>query len=114
VVSQPLDVFGQPIGIEAFDGLDDATVEGAPAVLEQTAVRHVVGEGMLERVLEVREDPGLVEQLRGLQAPERGVQLAVGEVGDGLEQREGDILPDHRRCLEQRLVAGCQSVDPGG
>src|SRR5262245_12726178 len=29
VVSQLLDVCGQPLGIEALDGLDDATIEGA-------------------------------------------------------------------------------------
>ena len=39
VVGEPLDLLGQPVGIERLDGLDDAGVERAPALLEQAPVR---------------------------------------------------------------------------
>ncbi len=88
-------------------------VEGAPSLLEQTAIGHVVGQGVLERILEVREEPGLVEELRGLQPPDGGVQLVVGKLSNRLEQRKRYVLPDHRRRLQERLVPGRQAVDAG-
>ena len=106
VVGQPFDVLGQPVGIEPLDGLHDLAMEGAPPVLEQTAIGHVVGQGMLEGVLKVREDAGLVQELRALQPPDRGVQLVRGGLGNRLEQHERHVLPDHRRRLEQCLVPG--------
>jgi hypothetical protein len=68
---------------------------------------------MLEGVLEVGEDPGLVQELGGLQAADRGVQLLLGVLGNGLEQHQRDVLPDHRRRLQERLVPGRQPVDAG-
>jgi hypothetical protein len=65
VVGQPLDVLAQSVGMEALDRLHDPGVEGAPPILQETAVGHVVGQGVLEGVLEVGEgargpprDPG--------------------------------------------------------
>ena len=51
-------------GVEPLEGLDDAGVERAPPVMEQPVVRHLVGEGVLEGVVEVGNEPGLVEELR--------------------------------------------------
>ena len=99
MVGKPVDVLGQPVGIEPLDGLHDPAMEGAPPVLEQTAIGHVVGQGMLEGVLEVGENAGLVEELRGLQATDGGVQLFLGVLGNRLEQHQRDVLPDHRRHL---------------
>ena len=54
VVGQALDVLREPLGVEALDGLDDPGVERAPALLEEAAVGHLVGQGVLEGVLERR------------------------------------------------------------
>ena len=86
MVGQPFDVLGQPVGVGPLNGLHDPAVEDAPPVLEQAAVGHVVGHRVLERVLEIREDPGLVQELRRLETADRGVQLVLGELGNGLEQ----------------------------
>jgi hypothetical protein len=67
MVRQPLDVLGQSVRIGAFDGADDASMQGLAPVLEQGAVRDVMGERVLEGVREVRIEPRLVEELGGLE-----------------------------------------------
>ena len=114
MVGQPVDVLGQPVRIGPLDGLHDSDVEGAPPVLEQAAVGHFVGQRVLEGVLDIREDPGLVQELRGLEASDRGVQLVLGELGNRLQQAKRHVLPDHRRRLQERLVRGGEPVDAGG
>ena len=47
MVGEPLDVLGQPVGIEPLDGLDDPRVQGAPPLLEQAAVGDLVGSACL-------------------------------------------------------------------
>ena len=56
VVGQPLDVLVQPIAVEPLDRVHDPGVQSASALLEQAAVRHLVGQRMLERVLQIREE----------------------------------------------------------
>src|SRR5215208_6988658 len=68
VVSEPLRLLRETASVQRLDHPDDPRVQRAPPLLEQTAVGYFVGEGMLERVLEVGEEAGLVEQLRTLQA----------------------------------------------
>src|SRR5438876_12403433 len=70
MVSQAFDLLGQPIGVEGLDGLHDPSMERAPAVVEHARVGDLVGEGVLESVLEIREDARLVEKLRGLEVGE--------------------------------------------
>ena len=77
-------------------------------------VRHLVRERVLERVLEVRKEPGLVEELRGLQVRELGAHLVLRRVGDGQEQRHGHVLADDGGGLEQSLGLGRQAVDARG
>ncbi len=73
-----------------------------------------MGEGVLEGVLEVREEARLVQELGGLEAADRGAQLVLAQRGRRLEQRNGHVLADHRGGLQERLVAGGQPVDAGG
>ena len=51
MVGQAFDLLGQPVSGERLEGLDDARMERPPALLQETAVRHLVGEGMLEGIL---------------------------------------------------------------
>ena len=94
VMGQPLDLLGEPVGREPLDRLDDAGVEGAPPVLEQAPVGHLVRQRVLERVLEVRKEPRLVEELGGLEVGEAAAERLLRHVGDGLEQRERHVLAD--------------------
>ena len=65
-----------------------------------------MGEGVLERVLELGTEARLVQELGGLEMSEPPAQVLVRHVGDRLEQRQRHLLPDDRRGLEQRLSAG--------
>ena len=69
---------------------------------------------VLESVLEVREEPRLVEELGGLQMTETVPDLILGQVGDGLEQSERHVCADDRGRLEETLLVGRESVDPRG
>ena len=64
MVRQALDVLGQAIRVELFDRSDDAGMERPAALLEQAAVRHVVGQGVLERVLRLREEADCIAAAR--------------------------------------------------
>ena len=67
------------------------------------AVGDLVGERVLEGVLEVGEEARLVEELRGLEAREALAELLLRPLGDRLEQRERHVLADHGGRLEQPL-----------
>jgi hypothetical protein len=113
MVGEPFDLFCEPVRVQTFDGLQDPAMQGAPALLEEAAVGDLVGEAVLEGVGEIREETGLVQELGGLEVREAAAQGLLGQVRDGLEEGEGDILPDHRRGLEEALLLGGQPVDPG-
>ncbi len=71
MVRQPFDLFGQAVGREPFDGFDDPGVEGAPSLTQETAVGHLVREGVLKRVFELGKEARLIEELSRLQVGER-------------------------------------------
>ena len=66
MVREHLGVLAEAVGVQALERLEDRGVERAPALLEHAVVGHLVGEGVLERVLEVGKEPRLVQELRGL------------------------------------------------
>ena len=70
MVPQTLDMLDQAVGIELFDGVHDSRVERSPPFGEQAAVGDFVGVRVLESVLQVRKQPGLVEEF---------VVLKIGE-----------------------------------
>jgi hypothetical protein len=94
MASQPFDVLSQPARIEALDRLYDPAMECAPLILEQTAIGHVVGQRVLEAVHEIGGDRSLVQELRGVQAADRGMQLVLRAQADRLEQGERNVLPN--------------------
>src|SRR5215471_10663839 len=52
VMTESIDVLAESIGVKALDGGDNLAMKAAPALLEQTSVGDLVGEGVLERVFE--------------------------------------------------------------
>ena len=50
VRASPRSPLGQPVRLERLKGLDDAGVQHASPLLQQTARGHLMGEGMLEGV----------------------------------------------------------------
>ena len=69
MVGQPFDLLGQPLPGERLEGLDDAGMERAPPLLEQRLVGHLLGEGVLEGVLDAR---GRGASRRGTRRPADG------------------------------------------
>jgi hypothetical protein len=100
--------------MERLDDLDDPGVEGAPPVLEQAAVRHFVGQGVLEGVLEIGKQAHLVEKLASLERRETVPQDILGHLGNGLENRKGHILADDCGRLEKAFLFDREPVDPSG
>jgi hypothetical protein len=63
VVGEPLDLLAEAIRVYPLDRTDELRVKDPPALLQQGAVRDLVGERVLEGVLELGEYAGLVEEL---------------------------------------------------
>ena len=84
-------------------------VERAPALLDHAAVGHLVGEGVLERVLEVGKEARLVQELRRLQLREGAPQLVLCHLRDRLQERHRHVLADDRGGLEQPLQLGARA-----
>ena len=113
VMRQPLDELLPAFPLPALERVDDPGVERPPLRRQEARVRHLVGQRVLERVLELRGRARLVEELRALEAGEPLAQELVGRIQDRLEQEEGEAPPDDRRRLKDALVLGRQPVDAG-
>ena len=87
---------------------------GAPAVLEETAVGDLVGERVLEGVLEVREQARLVEELGPLEVASSRRRAVLGMFRDRPEEVRMGRLPDDRRRLKEALLLEREPVDARG
>ena len=59
----------QALGIEPFKPRDDAGMQGPPPLLQQAAIGHLLGEGVLEGIGEAGSSR-LIEELGGLEMAE--------------------------------------------
>jgi hypothetical protein len=112
VVRQPLDMFRKPIRIKPQHGAHDPLVQRSPPLGEQAAIGNFVGERVLEGGLAVREQAGLVQKLVLLEIGQPPMQRVLRQPGDGVQDRVGNVLTDHRGGLQELLVGGWQTVDP--
>ena len=91
------DRFG--LGLGVAEDLGRAAVERLAAALEQAFVGSVLDQGVLEAIIGLRACV-LDDQKVGLGEPlQRRAQAGLVESGDRLEQREGEIAPQHRADL---------------
>jgi hypothetical protein len=65
--------------VERLDRADDPGVQRATTLLQQPAVRDLVRERVLEGVLEIRIEPGLVEKLHGEAAAYEAEAIRLAE-----------------------------------
>src|SRR4029453_14426559 len=86
----------------------------APPVLKEAPVRNVVGQCVLERVLEVREQPGFVEELGSLEVGQASAEILFRALGDGLEEHEWHVLANDGGSLEKPLVLRREPIDARG
>jgi hypothetical protein len=94
MMGKPLDLFAEAIRVERLDRVDDPRVKFPTTLLDQPTVRDVLGERVLEGVLEVRKQLRLVEEFGGLQVVEPAPKLLVRSLCDCLKQRERHVLAD--------------------
>ena len=111
---EPLDLFGHAVCTDLFEHRHAPGVQRAAPFLEEAAIGHIVGEGVLEGVFKFREQARLVEKLGGPEVGHALPQLVIGLLRDGAEEGVGHILSDDRGHLEEALVLPRQPVDPGG
>jgi hypothetical protein len=94
VVGEAFDLLGRPVPGEPLEDLDNARMQCASPFLEQRLVSYLLGECMLEGVLDVREQARLIEELGPLQMGEAQAECLLRRLGDGLEEREGHLRAD--------------------
>ena len=70
-----------------------------------------MGQGVLEGKVALGEQPGLVEELRGLQVRQPAVQGLFGQLRNGLEQGKGHLRANDGGRLEEAFLLRRQPVD---
>ena len=113
MAGQTLELVARRIGEGALERFQDAPVERQASFLHEAGVGHLVRQCVLERVLDVREQSSLMEELGGLEPPKPVMRIA-SLVCNGLQQRQRHILPDHGCGLKQALVRRRETVDSRG
>ena len=81
MVGELMDVLVQPIGVTPFEGADNLCVHGAPPLVQEAPVGHLLGEGVRERVFRLGEEAGLIEQFGGLHVPQTFRERVLGHLG---------------------------------
>ena len=113
MVGQAFRVLAQPISTECLDGVHNLRVQGAPSLVKEAALRHLVRQGVLEGVFKARVQAGFVQELRSLQVVQAATQCLLALLCNGLEECKGEVLADNRRSLQEPLLLGRQPVDTG-
>jgi hypothetical protein len=62
-----VDLFGQSVGIMLVEYLDQLRVQQTAPFLEQTAIGHLVGQGVLKDVCTLREQARLIQEFGRLE-----------------------------------------------
>ena len=67
-------------------------MKGLPTSCKKALVCHLLRQSMPKRVLEVREEPTLIEELGGLEVTETATKDFVSLFGNGLQEGEEYVL----------------------
>ena len=86
----------------------------ATALVEHSSVGDVVGERVLEGVLQVRKELRRVEKFGTLQVVEQTAELILRQSTNCVQQGERGVMSDNRRLMQQALLGGGQRVDTRG
>ena len=86
-------------------------MEHPSPLLQQSAIGHLLGEGVLEGVLYIGEEARLVEKLGRLQMSKAQAERLLRHVGYGLQEREGHLRANDRSGLQELSLLRWQPVD---
>ena len=81
-MGEPLHVLIEAVGIATLHRLENACMQRASTLLEEAPVGHLVGQRVLERVLDLREESRFVEELRRLEPHESLTNSLLRLFGD--------------------------------
>jgi hypothetical protein len=84
MVGHPFDLLAQSPAVEPLDGIDYPSVEEPLLLVEKAAVSNVVSERVLEGVLDLVKDVGLIKKFSGLKPPEGRAQFLRAGVTNSL------------------------------
>src|SRR5262249_40069216 len=101
----------EAIAVEGLDCINYPGVQLATLLVKQTAVGHLMSQGVLESVLDIWVKAGLVDEFSALQIVQLTRQALVRHVGDRGEQRKRNVLADDRGGLKQAFVLRGKPVD---
>ena len=108
----------RPFGTERGDAsrlrLVGSTDDSAGALLEQARVGHLVGQSVLEGVLQIREEARLVDHLCGLEPGQSTMELVLRRGADRPQEFEGDVLADDCGGLQKLLLGAREAIDARG
>src|SRR5262249_53948386 len=114
VMGEPLDLLAEPVGVQLFYGIHDARVDVATALVEHSSVGDVVGEGVLEGVLQVRKELCRIEKFSSLQLVEQTAKLVLCKPTNCMQEGEWGVVSNYRRLMKQALLGGRQRIDTRG
>ena len=80
---------------------------------KQAVVGHLLGQGVLEDVFQLREEALFIDELQALEVEQVGFEL-LSHAGDGLQDAKGELPADHRGHLHDPLEVLLQPVHAGG
>ena len=95
MISKKLVIFLQPLRIDLLDGLTDLLMNFPSPLQEQTVVCHLLREGVLEDVFQLREELLLVNQLQTLKIEERSLEVFL-HTCNRRQNTIGKLPPDNR------------------
>src|SRR5262249_61682150 len=73
-----------------------------------------MGEGVPERILQVRKEPCRIEELGSLQMVQQGAKLVLWQPANCMQEGGWHIVPDYGGLLQQMLSSCGQCVDTRG
>jgi hypothetical protein len=111
MVRQALELFGHPVPGERLKGLDDTGMQHPPPLPQETAIGALVREGVLEGVLALWEEARFVQELGRLEVRQAAMQRRLGQLGNRLQQGQGDLRANDGDRLQEALFLGRQAVD---
>ena len=100
LMHETLDLLIRRVGVSTLKCFQNAQVQRRPLFLQEARIGDFVRQGMLEAVLELREEVRLVKELGTLKVRETVTKVPFPVLDDGLQQSERHVLADHRGSLE--------------
>ena len=110
-MGEDLALLDEPVGMEGLEGVADAPVQLLPPVGPERVVRHLLSQGMLERVRQLREHGLFANQIDGQQLGE-GLLARRCRASEPIDDALRKLSSDHGGDVEHLPSACVQPVDP--